>query len=70
MNDLHIIASINCISHALSKSMYLASCCPLTMSICPAQLLPDNLFAENWTASGTDLSFPQHELQDLADRGG
>lgn len=38
--------------------------------ICPAQLLPDNLFAENWTASGTDLSFPQHELEDLADRGG
>lgn len=34
------------------------------------QLLPDNLFAENWTASGTDLSFPQHELDMLAERGG
>lgn len=33
------------------------------------QLLPDNLFAENWTASGTDLSFPQHELDMLAERG-
>jgi hypothetical protein len=34
------------------------------------QLLPNNLFAENWTAAGTELSFPQHELEDLADRGG
>ena len=70
MNRLHICATTVCTLHSRFNSKSQASCCPFMVLICPAQLLPDNLFAENWTASGTDLSFPQHELEDLADRGG
>jgi gamma-glutamyltranspeptidase/glutathione hydrolase/leukotriene-C4 hydrolase len=33
------------------------------------QLLPDNLFVEDWTASGTALRFPERELQLLEQRG-
>lgn len=33
------------------------------------QLLPDNLFVEDWTAAGTQLRFPQKELQLLGARG-
>ncbi len=33
------------------------------------QLLPDNLFAEDWTAAGTLLRFPPQELQLLRQRG-
>ncbi len=35
----------------------------------PAQLLPNNLFAENWTAAGTALRFPAHQLEALGQLG-
>ena len=33
------------------------------------QLLPDNVFVEDWSAHGIDFNFPQKQIQGLQKRG-